>query len=212
MQWKLDPKHYLTFEEYTEPLDDGIVTKLAQQVSHPIDTFQMIKSNFRYVSTGASTIFTVKTMEKHKIVGGCSEHSLLTAAILRKAGIPTAILDAIHIPYLYDYNILFEKMRPYPTEYDKYYTIKPRSMHTVNLVYWKGKWYLLDTTSFIFTRYFSRTLYKQGYVPIAVHRGYSDLGIKNKKAKFDYLFRKLKEIFPIEFEEDLLFPEYQLYL
>ena len=87
-------------------------------------------------------------------------------------------------------------------------------MHTVNLVYWKGKWYLLDNSRKepIFTRFITMTLWKMGLLPVVVHRGYSDLGIKNKKEKFKYLFNKVKEILPIYLEEDLLFPGYQTYL
>ena len=197
-----DPDFFLTFEEFTEPIPNGIIEKEAKNIEHPHDAVSIITSNFRKQKVDASFIWTVKTMEKYKIAGGCSEYGLLAAALLRKAGIPTALIETIHIDWLYTF--------PHDKPTDIYPT--PRSMHTLNLVYWKGKWFLFDVRAAIFTRQITLTLLKWGLFPLIIHRGYSDIGVKNRKEKFKLLFRRVKQVLPLLLEEDLLFPKHQLYL
>ena len=193
-----DPEYFLTFEEFTEPLPNGFVETSAKKIREPTDVFNIVPQ-LKKEQVSLRFIWNVKFMERNKVVGGCTEYALITAALLRKAGFPTAIMDALSIKDLYQSR-------------ESWTVYAPHAMHTVNLVFYKGSWWLLDSANYQFTKYITLPLLLKGYMPLIIHRGYSDIGVVTRRDKFELLFSLAKKVFPFDLEREVLYPELLKYL
>jgi len=194
---KENPEFFKGFGKYTEPYNGKLVDKIIEKVrSDKVPLWGLeneIRKYFRKVKVEVSYILPVKYMEDHQIVGGCTEFALLTAAILRKLGYPTAILYAVKV------NNVFQD------------PIKGGGLegHAVNLVYKDGSWWLLDSTStiesptkFIFTR-----LFYNGYLPGLIMKDPADLGIKNRQDEYFYALYNLENVLLLALQEDIIDPK-----
>ena len=184
---------FLTFGPYTEPYEDKIVSKIVSEVKDPIDVGKLIHRYFKPVKVDADYIYTVKFMEDHNIVGACTEYALLTAAIFRKLGYPTAIIDMIPVTYVFQ--------NPSGD--------RPFSSHSANLVYIDNKWWLYDSTNGVFTRFITLKLFLDGKMIVGfIHRDPADIGIKNRIDKYFILLKNLKDVLLIDIQMDLVNPRY----
>ena len=125
---------FKTFGEYSEPYEDKIIAKAIEEYKDkPLREklrapFKIISKYFRPLKNiPIDHIYSVKEMEDKNIRGSCSEHALLTAAILRKLDFSVALLGTIDIKNVFQ-----------PNE-------NSISAHTVNLVYDGNKWWLVDS-------------------------------------------------------------------
>ncbi len=186
---------FLTFGPYTEPYKDKLIAKVVNEIKEKdipaLYTIKdVIKRNFKKVNIDPNYIFTVKFMEDHRVVGACTEHSLLTAAILRKLGYPTAIVYSINL------DVIFQD----PVEY------KSEGGHATNLVYYDGSWWLLDSTGVISkpTRFIFTRLFHAKFIPGIILRDPVDIGIKNRFDEFYYALYNLKDILLLDLQEDIV--------
>lgn len=186
---KENKEFFLTFGPITEPYEDKIVAKIANELKERIwDVPLAIRKYFTHVKVDVRYYFSVKFMEDHKVHGGCSEIAFLTAAIYRKMGYPAAIVDTLGV------DSVFQD----PKEN------KPMVEHSVNLVYIDGKWWLIDATKAIFSRFITTTLLNKGFIIGAIYRDPYDIGVRNRVEKYANLLYNLKDILLMDIQNDLL--------
>jgi len=185
---------FLTFGPYTEPYEDKVVASIINELKEknvPIwHVSHFIRKRFKPIEVDPTYILTVKEMEDKGILGACTEHALLTAAIFRKLGYPTAIVYSINI------NSVFQ----HPTEY------KAEGGHAVNLVYYNGSWWLYDSTTdipaptkFIFTQ-----LLQKGLIPGIIVRDLADVGIKSRYDEYYYVLYNVKDVLLLDVQTNIV--------
>jgi len=185
---------FLTFGPYTEPYEDKIVASIVKEIQEknvPIwEVGYLIRKHFKKIEVGPEYIFTVKDMEDNGIVGACTEHALLTAAIFRKLGYPTAVVHSIFIDTVFQH----------PTEY------KMESGHAVNLVYYDGSWWLYDSISAIPypTKFIFTTFLRRGLIPGIIIRDPADINIKDRYDTYYYVLYNVKDVLLLDLQEDIV--------
>jgi len=185
---------FLTFGPYTEPYEGKVVDSIINELKEkniPIwQVGQLIRKKLRQIKVGPEYIFTVKEMEDKGIVGACTEFALLTAAIFRKLGYPTAIAYSI------DINSIFQ----HPTEY------KMESGHAINLVYYDGSWWLHDSTGTIPfpTKFIFTQLLQKGFIPGVIVRDLADVGIKDRFDEYYYVLYNVKDVLLLDIQRDIV--------
>jgi len=185
---------FLTFGQYTEPYEDKIVASVINELKEknaPIwQVGHFIRKRFKLVKEDPLYIFSVKEMEDKGIAAtACTEFALLTAAILRKLGYPTAIVYSIDISSVFQH----------PTEY------KAERGHAVNLVYFNGSWWLHDSTGTVPspTRFIFTQMIQKGLIPGIIVRDLADVGIKDRYDEYYYVLYNIKDVLLLDIQRDI---------
>jgi len=136
-----------------------------------------------------SKIPTVKEMENEGKALGSIEYSLLSVAILRKLGFPTAIV----------YSIFIDSIFQHPTEH------KNEGGHAVNLVYYNGSWWLHDSTGTVSspTKFIFTQILQKGLIPGIIVRDLADIGIKDRFDEYYYALYNVKDVLLLDLQEDI---------
>jgi len=185
---------FLTFGPYTEPYEDKLVAKIVEEVKSgevPLwGVANRIRKYFKKVQVEAAYIFSVKYMEDHHILGGCSESALLTSAVFRKLGYPTAILVTIVVD-----SVFLDPTKDRVIE-----------NHVLNLVYKNNAWWLYDTNMVIKTptRFVFQRLFHTGLLPAMIIRDPADVGIKSRADEYFYALHNLKDILLLDLQKDIV--------
>jgi len=185
---------FLTFGPYTEPYEgkvvDSIINELKEKNVAIWQVGHFIRKRLKQVGVDPRYIFTVKEMEDKGIIPtACTEFALLTAAIFRKLGYPTAIAYSIDISSVFQH----------PTEY------KSENGHMVNLVYFRGSWWLHDSTGTIPlpTKFIFTQLIQKGLIPGIIVRDLADVGIKDRFDEYYYVLYNIKDVLLLDLQEDI---------
>jgi len=186
---------FLTFGPYTEPYEgkivDSIVNELREKNTPIWQVGHFIKKRLKPVKEDPNYILSVKEMEDRGVIAtACTEYALLTAAIFRKMGFPTAIVYSI------DINSVFQ----HPTE-----QIGERG-HAVNLVYVNGSWWLHDSTGTIPspTKFIFTQMLQKGLIPGIIVRDLADIGIKDRFDEYYYVLHNVKDVLLLDLQRDII--------
>jgi len=185
---------FLTFGPYTEPYEgkvvDSIINELKEKNVAIWQVGHFLRKRLKQVKEDPSYILSVKEMEDRGVIAtACTEFALLTAAIFRKMGFPTAIVYSI------DINSVFQ----HPTE-----QIGERG-HAVNLVYVNGLWWLHDSTGTIPypTKFIFTQLLQKGFIPGIIFRDPADVGIKDRSDEYYYVLYNIKDVLLLDIQKDI---------
>jgi len=185
---------FLTFGPYTVPYEDKVVASIINELKEKnapiwqVDHF--IRKKLKPIKVDPTYIFTVREMEDKGIVGACTEYALLTAAIFRKLGFPTAIIIALDIYSIFQH----------PTEH------RSDNTHVMNLVYFNGSWWLHDSTGTIHspTKFIFTQMIQKGLIPGIIVRDLADIGIRDRYDEYYYVLYNIKDILLLDIQKDIV--------
>ncbi|MFB0536478.1 MAG: transglutaminase family protein [Anaerolineae bacterium] len=131
------PEQYLAQGEQTQISDPSVLDLLRaeeQSLAHLGDIYRWLKSEFTAYSAGGRTIgvATVDQLLAERRLGGCHDHALVYAAVVRELGYPALMIRTDSIAWVEQFQA-GEK--------------GPHVGHVFVEVYWDGKWGLIDPTN-----------------------------------------------------------------
>jgi len=129
-------------------------------------------------------------MEDEEKALGSIEYSLLSVAILRKLGFPSAIVHSVNV------NSLFQN-----------YDGGPDGKSFV-IVFDGGKWWAVDVVSKQLTRFLVLRNLKEGFVVGLIYRDPEDLGFSSKSEIHRRAVENLRDILLLDIQVDVIKPEY----
>ncbi|MBS3065278.1 MAG: hypothetical protein J4451_02125 [DPANN group archaeon] len=202
MEWEklTAEKNFLVYGKFTEPDKKGIIIRWAKTIKKPSDVFAIVDSlTIKNVDTADIPIMTASEMAKKGVIAAaCAEQAILCASILKTAGIPTGIMGAIKSDSLFD-------STKYPND--------NIASHIVDIVYWKGKWHLLDSGSKVFSAEITATLTEQGFLPCKIwYTDFSEEDMHNRIDTYWAMVAKVAKILGLKYQMGVLHPKVREFL
>lgn len=130
------PAHYLAQGEQSQISDPTVLDGLRaeeQSLNHLGDVYRWLKSTFATYAAGGKTIgvVTVDQLLVERRLGGCHDHALVYAAVVRGLGYPAVMVRTDSIAWVER----FQAGEP-----------NPHVGHVFVEVYLDGRWVLIDST------------------------------------------------------------------
>jgi len=192
---KENPEFFKGFGKYTESYEDKIISKIVEdykekslyeKLQSPFEIPKYFKKREKMISK----IPTVKEMENEGKALGTIEYSLLSVAILRKLGFPSAIVHSVNV------NNLFQN-------YDENTSDK-----SFVIVFDGSKWWAVDVMNNQLTRFLVLKNLKEGLMVGLIYRDPEDLGFSSKDEIHRRAIENLRDILLLDIQVDVIKPEY----
>jgi transglutaminase-like putative cysteine protease len=131
-----NPEKYLTPGEQTTISDPSVIDHLRrenQSIAHLREVYRWLKEEFTAYSAGGKTIgvITVDQLLEERRLGGCNDHGLVFAAVVRELGYPAVYVHTVSIAWIEQFQAG---------------TATTYIGHIFVEVYLEGKWILVDPT------------------------------------------------------------------
>jgi len=183
------------FGKYTEPYENKVISKIVEDYKER-SLYEKLQSSFeipKYFKEREKMIMkipTVKEMEDEGKALGTIEYSLLSVAILRKLGFPSAIVYSVNV------NSLFQN-------YDE----GPDGKSFV-IAFDGSRWWAVDVVSRQLTRFLVSKNLKEGFVVGLIYRDPEDLGFSSKGEIHRRAVENLRDVLLLDIQVDVIKPEY----